>query len=77
MSLRKRFWGDLAFATVAGVLAMITAVWTDWVEIVFRIDPDNSSGRLEWTVVVVLALVAVVSYAQAWREYHRARLHEA
>ena len=45
----------LAFAT----FAVLTIVWRDWVEIVFRIDPDHHSGALEWLIVGITFALAV------------------
>jgi hypothetical protein len=37
---------------------LVTLVWHDWIEIVFRADPDEGSAAVEWPNVLVLALVA-------------------
>lgn len=32
-SLRRRFWAESASAAIAGVLALVTIAWPDWIEI--------------------------------------------
>jgi hypothetical protein len=40
------FWVRLALATVSAVLFLVTLAWHDWIEIVFRVDPDHGGGWL-------------------------------
>jgi hypothetical protein len=63
----RRVWWEFVLAAVSGVLAVVTASWPDWIEIVTRLNPDGRNGSLEWMVVagfacfgVVMALVACV-----------------
>ena len=37
-------------AVVSGVAFLLTLFLRDWIEVVFRIDPDRGSGALEWLV---------------------------
>ena len=70
---RVMFAVEFLLACGAVVLAAITAIWRDWIEIVFGIDPDNHSGTLEWVIVGFCLTVAVVSGAAAraqWRRLH-------
>lgn len=65
-----RFWVRLALATMSAVLLVLTLVWHDWIEIVFRVDPDHGSGWLEWLIVVLtfgLTLVFSISARREWR----------
>ncbi len=61
-ALRRRFWLETAMAIVTGILFVITLVRNDWIEIVFRVDPDNNNGTLEWLIVGVLLVVTITAY---------------
>lgn len=56
---RRRATVEVVLAGLAAVLAGLTALSRDWLE-VFGWDPDRGSGLLEWLVVATLALGAVV-----------------
>ena len=72
-SIRLRFWVELGLATVTATLFVITLLWRDWIEIVFRVDPDNGSGALEWLIVGALLAVTVALFVMARLEWRRAR----
>lgn len=64
-------WKTSATAVVTGVLAVITAVFPDWIEVAGW-NPDRSSGALEWSIVAVLAFVSLASAIAArvqWRHH--------
>jgi hypothetical protein len=61
-------------AIVAGALAVMTAVWPDWIEAVFAIDPDASSGALEWAITVLAAAMALTAAWLARVEWVRSKL---
>ena len=46
-ALRRRFWLEISMAIVTCMLFVITLVQRAWIEVVFRVDPDNRSGALE------------------------------
>lgn len=69
--LARRFWLEAALSTVSAVMAVVTLVTRDWIEVVFGVDPDHGSGALEWALVVGLALVAVTLGAMARLEWRR------
>jgi hypothetical protein len=67
-----RFWVEAVLALLGGVLAATTLLWRDWLEIVFRVDPDHHSGSLEWMIVVIAATLSVALVALARRDWRRA-----
>ncbi|WP_328923759.1 ABC transporter permease [Streptomyces sp. NBC_00190] len=76
--VRKRFWAEIVLGTLSGLLFLITLVWHDWIELLFGVEPDAGSGALEWLIVAVTALVAVLCALGArmeWRRTHPAGAH--
>ena len=70
-STRLKF--ELSASVACAVLAATTLIWRDWIEVLFRVDPDAGSGSLEWALVAALA-VATTAFALAARvEWARAR----
>jgi hypothetical protein len=68
---RRRFWAELASATVSGVLFAVTLAWHDWIELVTGRDPDQHNGSLEWVVVTAAFVVAVGLAVAARAEWRR------
>ena len=73
MQLRRRYWLEAVCSAVTGLLGVLTAIVPDWIEEVFRVDPDAGSGALEWGIVVVLFAIAIALGLSARREYARAQ----
>jgi len=55
---RRRLRAEVALAVASLVLGLLALVWPEWIEAVFRIDPDAGSGALEWAIAGVLLLLA-------------------
>jgi len=72
-ALRLRFWLEAGAATLTGVLFLITLFWHDWVEIIFKVDPDHSNGLLEWSIVGALLVVTIALVVFARLEWRRAQ----
>lgn len=65
-----RVWLDLALAATTGALALLTVLWSEWIELVLRVDPDHGDGTVEWLVVALLAVASLASTHRArvgWR----------
>ncbi len=71
--LSRRFWLEAGLAAASAVLLVATFFWKDWIEIVFRVDPDNGSGSFEWLIVGVTAVAAVTCSILARMEWKRAQ----
>ena len=69
----RRIVAESALAFMAAVLAIVTAINAEWIEWLTGVDPDGRSGALEWGVVVILALGAVVAGVLARRDLLRWR----
>jgi hypothetical protein len=76
--MRKRlspiFWIESVLACITGFLAVLTAVWPDWIERVTDFQPDKHNGSFEWMLVVGCGLAAVLLTTLARREWRRATL---
>jgi hypothetical protein len=66
-----RFWVETACAVAALALAVLTAVWRDWIELILRVNADRHSGTLEWTIVGTLVVIALASALSARRHLRR------
>jgi hypothetical protein len=69
--VRRRFWAEAAMATSSLLLGALAVLWKDWIEIVFRVDPDGGSGELEWLIVATSVAVTIAFTALARHEWRR------
>lgn len=69
----RRILAESTLAMVAAVLAVVTALNAEWIEWLTGLDPDGGSGGLEWGIVAVSSLGAVVASALARRDLRRWR----
>lgn len=56
--LRLRIEIGLAIASV--VLAGVTLIWPNWIELLFEAEPDGGDGSLERAISLVFILAAAV-----------------
>lgn len=69
---RVRLFVEVSLAGVSAVLLLMTLVSREWIELLFRVRPDEGSGSLEWTIVFLLLLATLSFSAMAgseWRKY--------
>lgn len=71
-TLRRRFWLEMGMTACAMLLAVITVVRRDWIELVFGTDPDAHSGILEWVIVAGLVALIIGLSVLARYEWSRA-----
>lgn len=74
MPIRARFLTGAAVPAAISFMAVLTAIRHNWIELLFGIDPDAGNGALEWTFVLVPALIAVASAVVAYRKWNQARI---
>lgn len=65
---------ESALAIASGTLCVLTFAWRDWIEAIFRVDPDRHSGALEWAIVAVL-LAAFAAFTVHVQVLQRARVN--
>ena len=71
MKVRTRFWLEAILAALSTGLFILTLLSRNWIEIVFGVDPDESSGSLEWLIVAALLVASIVFVAMARAEWRR------
>jgi tetrahydromethanopterin S-methyltransferase subunit E len=65
---RRLIAAETVAAVLAGLLAAVTVFWRDWLEILFRVDPDHHSGAAELVIVAGLAsLSLLLAVAARWQ----------
>ena len=62
-------WIETGLAALSAFLFVLTLFVPDWIEAVFRVDPDQHSGSLEVAIVAALAVLTVASSMLARREW--------
>lgn len=70
-NVRRLFWVETGLAGIAGLLALITPIFPDWIEFVSGWDPDQHNGSVEWFIALGLLVVAVVLGMAARIEWRR------
>lgn len=69
--LRWRFYVETGAGVITTALFLATLLYPDWIEALFRIDPDNASGWLERLVVGGLLVVTITLLSLARREWRK------
>ena len=71
--MRHRFFVELALASGAGCLLLLTAAWNDWIERVFHVDPDAGSGSVEWSLAAAAVAFVIGFTMLAAAEFRHSR----
>ena len=75
--LRLRFYPETILGLITGVMFVVTLFNRAWIETLFKVDPDQGSGLVEWGIVAGLLIVTVAMAALARHEWRRASLAAA
>lgn len=70
---RSRLRVDVVLASLNAFLLILTLFVPDWIEVVFRVDPDAGSGELEWLIAGAFALGTVGFGLAARRQWRLSR----
>jgi len=71
---RTRAWLATIFAVVGLGLCVLTLVLSEWIELLFGVDPDRGSGALELLVAGAFLVASLLLVGQArrdWRTLHQ------
>jgi hypothetical protein len=69
---RARFWIEAGVAALTTVLLIVTVVSAEWIEAIFKVDPDGGDGSLEWAIVAALLATSLTLSLLARAEWRRA-----
>jgi len=69
--MSSRLCIEIAVSLLCSGFALLTLAWPDWLEFVLDVDPDGGNGAVEWAIVGVFALVALVGLVLARAEWQR------
>jgi hypothetical protein len=72
--LRARF--EWILAAVLALASIATIIWPRWVESLTGLEPDGGSGELEWWIVgltMMFALVSAILSRRDYRAFHQQR----
>lgn len=71
---KARAWLATVFAIVGVGLCLLTLAWSEWIELLFGVDPDRGSGALELLIAGAFLVASVLLARQArleWRFLRR------
>jgi len=68
-----RFWVETGLSGATAILAILTVFSREWIELLTGWDPDHGDGWLEWAIVIVLGVVALIFGAVARAEWRQTR----
>ena len=66
-----RFWVEAGLAALAAILVVVTLIWREWIEAIFKVDPDGGDGSLEWAIVAALLATSLTLSLLARVEWRR------
>jgi hypothetical protein len=73
MQRRTLYLAESTIAVLCAALALLSALWPEWIESLLGLAPDGGDGSAEWGVVVAFGLASLVSGALARLQRRRLR----
>jgi len=70
---RKRLRLEVGLAILSVLLFVATPLWPEWIEIVFGVDPDYGNGSIEWLIMELTAISAVIAIFLARADWRHLR----
>lgn len=70
--LRRRFWVETGMALFSAAVLLLTLLWNNWIEIIFKVDPDQGNGSLERLIVLAALALTLSMVALSRLEWRRA-----
>lgn len=67
----KRFIAEVAAGIATAIATVLTLLVPEWIEVVFRVDPDHGDGSLEWVIATCFALATLGLATLSWLERPR------
>jgi hypothetical protein len=64
---------ESAFSALFAIFTLLTAVWPSWIEGLTGLEPDGGNGTLEWLILFVFGVSALVLGLLARHDYLLAR----
>ena len=61
---------EIILMCLFGALTVVTLVSREWIEVIFKVDPDQGNGSLEWWIVLALGaatLALAIAARFQWR----------
>jgi hypothetical protein len=68
-SLPVPFWIELGLGTVSAASLMLTLLWPQWIEAIFKVDPDQGEGSTELGITLSLVAATLTMVVLARREW--------
>jgi apolipoprotein N-acyltransferase len=68
---RKRLRIEIGLATFNVALFVATLAWSEWIEILFGVDPDQGDSSIEWLIMGMAAALAIAAIFLARTDWRR------
>ena len=74
--MQKRYIIEIGLAALSLTVFVATLIWSEWIEIIFGVDPDQGDGSIEWLIIAMATVSALVAILLARSDRRRLRASE-